>query len=850
MSWLDRLRRVFAADHVMDRRIDEEMAHHLEMRAAELMARGMKPEEAVRAARLAFGNRTAVAESTRAAHTVEWLEQAGRDLRFAARSLARQPGLVLTALASLALGIGVNTAIFATVDAVALRPLPIQNLDRLHVIEETKAGQPSNGNPLRLADWGAQVSGFEAVTGYYGDAPRLTGLGDPVRFDVLRVFGDYFRAVGGRPVAGRLFTEMERGGEPVAVLRAAAATRLFGAVDSALGRLVTLDGAGYTVVGVMPDATYPTDVAAWIPAARGLQQGSRAASFLLTVGLLAPGRDPADVEGELALVQARLARAHPATDAERRATLKPLQAALLGPTRAGMLVVQGIALLVLAIACLNLASLFLARAAARHRESAIRAALGAGRGSLVRLYLVEGLLLGVVGGLLGVGVAALATPVLRAVDLPIDLPRLGSAALDLRAIGFAVVLSLAAILVFGTAPALAAARGSLVPALGRMAPRNRLRGAIVAAQAGLAVMLLLAAGALVAGVRRLDHARGYAPEGVLTVRTSFSWGTPPGAIHDFSARALESFAAMPGVRAVGLADRLPLEGGSQSSPVTVAGRILPPALDQRDVRIRAVSPGYFAAMGIPMASGRALGGRATAVVNEAFAHEWLGDRPLGRRVTFFNDQTVEVVGVVAGVRQSALADQVEPEIFIDAGETYWPLLVFLLRTGDDPMALAGNVRDRVREIDPGLVIDAMAPMTDALDDLTRTPRLVSTLVTGFAAVALLLVAVGLAGILTGYVNQRTTEIGVRLAIGAGPGAIVRQVAGHGYRLVSGGLVAGAVAWVLFGRLLEKLPVEVRPDDPILLMAGIGSFLVLAGLGCLLPAWRAARVDPVIALRAD
>lgn len=850
MSWWSRLRRVFLVDRELEQRIDEEMAYHVEMRAAELRARGMTPDQALRAARLAFGNSTAVAERTRSAHTVEWLEGAVRDLRFAARSLSRQHGLVATAVVSLALGIGVNTAIFAVVDAVALRPLPIANLDRLYAIEETKAGQTSNGNPRRLADWGAQVAGFEAVTGYYGDAPLLTSAGEPVRLDVLRVFGDYFHAIGARPLAGRLFSPGERGGEPVALVRAAAAVRLFGSADSALGRLLTLDSAGYTVVGVMPDDTYPADVAAWIPAARDLQQGARSASFLFTVGLLAPGRDVAAVERELALVQGRLGRAYPATDAERTARLEPLQTSILGSTRAAMVAVQGIALLVLAIACLNLASLFLARAAQRQRESAIRAALGAGRGSLVRLYLVEALLLGAVGGGIGIGVAALATPVLRALDLPFDLPRLGSAALDARSIGFAVVLSLGAMVLFGTAPAFAAARGSLVADLGRAAPRSRVRGLLIAAQAALAVVLLLGAGALVGGVRRLDLVRRGPVDQVLTVRMTYAWGTPAATVHGFSTRALESFATIPGVRAVGLADRLPLEGGSQSSPVAVPGRSLPPELDQREVRVRAVSPGYFAAMGLPLTAGRTLGGRATAVVNEAFAREWLGDRPLGRRVTFFGDQSAEVVGIVPGVRQSALVDRIEPEIYIDARETYWPILVFLLRTSDDPATLAAAVRDRVREIDPGMVIDAVAPMSAAIGALTRTPRLAAGLVTGFAVVALLLVAVGLAGILTGYVNQRTTEIGVRLAIGASPFAIVRQVAGHGYRLVGGGVLVGAAAWVFLGGLIERMPVETRPDDPWLLLAGVGSFLVLAGIGCLMPAWRAARVDPAIALRAD
>ncbi|MGE0443280.1 MAG: ABC transporter permease [Gemmatimonadales bacterium] len=849
MSVWRRIRNAFRSDPAMDHRIDEEMDFHVEMRAAELEARGVEPAEARRRARIAFGNRTAQAESAREAHLAERLAGLVRNLRFAGRSLSRRPVLVVTAVLSLALGIGANVALFSVLDAVALRPLPIPNLPRIHAIRETKGGEATGGNPLRLADFGEQVSSFQAVTGYYGESPLARGTDGPVRVPVLRVFGDYFGVTGEGPIAGRLFTAAERSGEPVAVLRRAAAIRWFGAADSALGRTLELDGAGYTVVGVVGDGAYPADVDAWLPAGRDLQAGPRAASYLFTAALLAPGRTAADAAAELTLVQARLGRTYPDTDAERTARLEPLQQTLIGETRGTLLLVQSVAAALLLIACLNLAGLLLARSLERRRESAIRSALGAGRGGLIRLYFAESALLGGAGSLAGIGVTALCLRLLRSASLPIDLPRLAEAGLDARALGAAAFLGFLATAVFGTAPAFAAARGSLLPALERSASANRGRSALVTLQAGLALLLLLAAGALLGAVRGLEPMPGFRAERIVAARIAFGWGTPDATIHQFSTRALESFAAIPGVRAVGLTDRLPLGGGTQSSPVTVVGRDLPPELDLQSVGVRAVSPGYFTALGIPIISGRNLGEPRTAVVNEPFARRWLGDQPLGRRVTYFGDNTVEVVGVVPGIRQSALVADAEPELFINAGETYWPLLNFVLAAGAD-QDLGPAIRERVREIAPEQIVDSVEPLTAALSGATRTPRLISRLFGIFAALAIALVGIGLAGLLASYVGQRTRELGIRLAVGARPGRIASQVAWQGLRLVLIGAAAGAAAWIWVRQALARLPVAIDLDDPVLLGGGL---MVLLGIGIavsLIPAWRGARIDPVTALRTD
>lgn len=850
MSWLRRVRNTFRRPAALDERIDEEMALHLEMRAAELEARGLSAEAARREARRAFGSPSAHADAARDTREVEWLARWLRDLRYAVRNLTRRPGLVATALLSLGLGVGANVAIFTVLDAVALRPLPIPTLDRLYLVSESKAGEPTGGNPLRLRDWREQVTGFAAATGYYGEDLMLAGFGDPVRIPVLRLFGDYLTTFGERPVAGRGFTEVESAGEPVALLRASVAARRFGSPAAAVGRLLTLDGAGYTVVGVLGDRAYPADVDAWLPAGRELQQGPRVASYLEIAALVRTGRTAGDAERELGLVQARLARTYPATDAERTASLVPYSEAKVGAVRSGILIIQGIAAAVLMIACLNLAGLLLARAGERQRESAIRAALGAGRGSLVRLYLAESALIGGAGGVLGLVVAAVAVRFIRLGSWPVALPRVTEAVLDGRAVAAAVAFTVAAVLSFGTAPALAAARGSLLPSLGRTAPRQRVRSAVVAVQAALAVVLLLAAGVLGASVRRLAADGPVFADRALAVRVNFPWTAPGARVHGFSARALASFAAIPGVRSVGLADRLPLEGGTQSGPVSVPGRALPPEFDTKSVSIRAVSAGYFAAMGLPFVAGATLGDRRTAVVNQEFAAEWLGDAPVGRRIVLQGRDTVSVVGVVPGARQAVAVGAVQPEVFIDARETFWPQLVFVLRTTALPTAVVSAVRDRVREIDPGLPIDAIAPLDAALAEATRPVRLLTGLVVAFAAVAVGLVGVGLFGILAGYVAQRRGEIGVRLALGARPATVGRQVAFHGLGLVGAGTAAGLIGWAWFGDLTRLLPVEVRPQAVGPILAGVGVFAVFAALACLIPAWRAARIDPATVLRTD
>ena len=851
MSWWRRAVRSLLGDRAMNERIDDEMAFHIEMRTQENLAAGMTPAAAARAARLAFGNRSVQTEETRDARALPWLENLSRDVRFGVRSLWRRPGLWMTGVLSLALGVGATTTAFSLLDAVALKPLPFPELGRLYVVAERKEGEAVGGNPLRMRDYGEQVGSFSAVAGYFGESAIITGPGEPERLDVRRTFGSYFEIFGPTLSSGRVFSVDERAGQPVLVVRERTAVRWFGSAAGALGRTVTVDGTGHTIVGIAGNTGYPADIDAWAPASAGLQAGPRRGSYLFTVAKLAPEATEAQAGAELALVLKRLGREYPETDGDREARLVPLQAQLVGDARTTGLVVLGIAAAVLLIACLNVASLLLARTMARRRESALRAALGAGTRSLVRLYLTESVVLAFAGGLLGVGLAWLAVPLVRSMDLPFQVPRLAEAAIDGRVLLFALGLMVISAAVFGTLPAIRAAKGSLVPSLNRAPPRARARDLIVVGQAALALAILVGAVTMLDGFLRLRGSSfGFDTEGVVTARINLAWGSDGAALADFRARTLEGLAAIPGVQSVGVVDRLPLEGGTQSGPVVVAGRTLAPELAAKSVSIRATSAGYFTTMGIPIVDGRPLGDRGTAVVNEEFARLFLGPEPIGERVTVSGDQQVEVVGVVRGVRQWATDEQIMPEISIRADETYWPLLVFVLKTDAPVAAIAPAIRARVLEIDPKQIIDEIKTMDDQLVGVAETPKILAGLLSAFAAVALILVTIGLYGILSGYVNNRIAEIAVRIALGATPVGLVGRIAGRGLRLALIGVGGGIGLSLLFGRVLAEFPVSLRTNEPGLLAIVAVFFLVIATIACVIPAWRAAWVDPAAVLRNE
>ena len=873
MGWLRRLGNSFWRRDSQYDLLAEEQEFHIEQRTRDNVAAGMSPAEARADARRRFGNTALLRDRTLDADRLAWADALARDVRLAGRTLSRRKGLVFTAVCSLALGIGANSAVFSVIDAVLLRPLPLPRPDRLVVIEESKHGEASGSNPARLADWASQVTDLAAVAGFYGEGLILTGGAEPVRLRAVRTFGRPLDVLGVRPLRGRGFTPAEEAGrsDRVALVGEGLWRRRFGADPRLLGRALTLSGQPYLVIGVVPDGLgYPADLDLLIPAPPDVQQTSRHAGFLKIVARMKPAATLAGLRAQLTTVARRLARQYPETDAGRGARPVPLREDQSGGARLPLLILLGTVAMVLLIACVNIASLLLARAAERQREAAIRAALGAGRGGLIRLYLVESLLLAVAGGGLGL---LLATALLTALKdlLPADTPRLASAHLDPRVVGFGLLLSLLCGLAFGLAPAWQASRRQSAGGLrdgvrsGTSAGELRTRRILVAVQVMLSVVLLVGVGLLAKSLFAMRGAPlGFRPDSVLTVKINFPWDTPKPRLESFAAQALESFAALPGVERVGLADRLPFEGGSQSGPIAVEGRPLSPQLAERPVSHRAASAGYFRAMDIPLRSGRFLrdgagpDGPREALVNEALAKAYFpAGEALGRRITFDVKPEkgqppvwFEIAGVVGDVRLTADQEAPMPEVFVLPRDTYWPLERFVLRAAGAPGALAPAVRRAVHRIDPDLPVDEIAGMDEAVDLATADSRVRVRLLAGFAVIALWLAALGLYGVLASDVAQRTHEIGVRLALGADPDRVSRAVLGKGLSIVLAGLLLGLGGSVALGRWLGALLFGVQPLDPTVLVGVSLTMLAVAAAASYLPASRAAEVDPGIALRHE
>lgn len=873
MGWVGRLRNsVWHRDSQYDL-IAEEQEFHIEQRTRDNIARGMPPAEARADAVRRFGNTALLKDRTLDADRLAWADALVRDARLALRTLSRRKGFAAAAVCSLALGIGANSAIFSIVDAVILRPLPLPDPHRLVVIEESENGEESGSNPARLADWARQVTGLQAVAGFYGEGLVFTGAGDPVRLDSVRTVGRPLAVLGVQPLRGRGFTPAEEAGrgDRVAMVGETAWRHRFGADPALIGRMLRLSGEPFLVIGIVPgDLGYPEDFDLLIPAPLDVQEASRQSGFLKVVARMKPGVALAGLQSQLDTVAARLARQYPDSDAGRAARPVLLQEDQNRGARQPLLVLLGTAALVLLIACVNIASLLLARAVERQRESSIRAALGAGRGGLIRLYLVESLMLAVAGGGLGLLIAQGSLAALKGL-LPANTPRLASAQLDGRVLGFSIVLSLLCGLAFGLAPAWQASRQMPGSGLrdgrrsGTSAGGLRTRRLLVAAQVTLSVVLLAGVGLL---ARSLFAMRGvplgFQPRSVLTLKINFPWNTPPDRLESFYGQALESFSAIPGVKAVGLVDRLPFEGGSQSGPIAIDGRPLPPRLVEKAVSHRAASADYFKTMGIPLRSGRFLseragpGGPREALINEALAKLYFpaGDA-VGRRVTFDvkpekGEPPVwfEVAGVVGDVRLTSDQTEPMPEVFVLPRDTYWPMARFVLRTEGTPSSVAPAARQAVHRIDRELVIDEIATLDEQVKLATADSGIRVYLLAGFAIVALWLASLGLYGVLAGDVGRRTHEIGVRLALGASTDRVALTVLGQGLAIVLAGLCLGLCGAVALGRWLGTLLFGVGPTDVPVLLAVSAVMLMVAGAASYLPALRAAGVDPGIALRHE
>ena len=873
--------------------VEEELRFHLEQVAAELAEAGWPAEEARVEARRRFGDLEGTraycrALGVRKERRMLWREtlaELGQDLRFAGRQLWKSPGFTLVAVATLALGIGATTAIFSVVDGVVLRPLPFEAPERLvrpYFVSQEGEKQAAFSVPNFL-DWRAASHTVADAAAHHGGTLNLSGGGgggggrEPERLQAAWVSANYFKVVGIRPLAGRTFAPGEDDGKSprVAVISEKLWRRRFGADPGALGRSLILSGNPYNLVGILRQGVQlPGAADVWVPFVFDPEEAkARGSVYFGSIARLAQGATLDQVRTESDVIGRRLAQQYPADNAGyfRTMTVMPLQEAMVGDVSKKLLLLLGAVALVLLIACANVANLLLVRAAAREGEIAVRVALGAGRARLVRQLLTESLVLALAGGLAGVGLAAWITRALVALG-PRGIPRLEQIRIDGTTLLFALGISLLTGFLFGLAPAFQTSKTDLAGVIregtrgSRGRAGTRARGTLVVVEMALAVVLLAGAGLLIRSFQRLQEVDpGFRPARVTTFNLELpeSRYLNSAGLRQVTAALLERLRALPGVDSVGAAVfGMPFSGSVNVLDFTVVGRAPRPAGQNESMRVGSASPDYFKTLGIRIVRGRAFGPRDRAgapqvvVINETAVRKFFpGEEPLGKRIELGMKadsvrQGGEIVGIVADVKQDALEAKVDPQLFVPYDQLPMESVAFVVRSTADPKTVAAAVQGTVRGVDPDLPVYGLQPMTEAVAAATSQSRFYMLLLGGFAAIALLLAAVGIYGVTAYGVRQRTQEIGIRMALGASRDRVLRMVVGQGMALALAGAAAGLAGAFLATRGLHSLLYEVSASDPATFVAVAAVLLAVAALASYLPARRAALTEPQLALKGE
>ena len=805
-----------------------------------------------------------------------------KDVRFALRMLRRTPGVAVAAIVALALGIGANTAIFSVVDGVLLRPLPYRDSRALVVLNGSFRAQGLAQIPIsvpELLDVQKGVPAFSSVGGYtQGDSNLSGGSGAPERVCAGAASASFFPTLGVQPALGRNFSvdEERQGHNHVAVIDDALWRQRFGADTAIVGKKLLLDNESFEIIGVLPRGFQidgPCDV--WAPLLTNDARLTRGSHFLRVIGRLAPGVTRAQLDGELAALSVRLSEAYPRNyrGASWSVHGKPLLDDVVGDARPALLMLLAAVAFVLLIACANVANLMLARAAARTREMAVRTALGAARGRLIRQMLTEALLLSLIGGALGLLLAVWGVDAMVALS-PDALPRASEIALDARVLAFTMGLSIATGLVFGLMPALSASRPDLTASLkdgsrGATSARGRLRQALVVAELALSLMLLVGTGLMARSFVRLRAVDpGFRPDHVLAMSVSL-----PSVTRDddeksrwvaFFTRATTRLGQLPGVRAVGAVTLLPLDNSSSDYSFEIEGYVPRSLADQPDNEAREVEGDYFGALGIPLVRGRLPAASddsqapRVVVINQAMAKRyWPNQEALGKRLRLNmgavgrTPEWSTVVGIVGDVHGFGLDQPAKAEMYFPHAQMRSASSMSIVaRTVGEPLDLAASARAALAEIDRQQPVFNVRTMNDLVARSLAQRRFSLLLMLIFAGVALLLAAVGIYGVMSYTVAQRTQEIGIRVALGATPANVLAMVVGDGMRLVAAGLALGLLGALAVTRLVSSMLYGVSATDVVTYAAIAVVLGAVALVATVIPARRATRVDPMLALRAD
>jgi predicted permease len=886
-SWLQTILRRSRLESEMD----AELRFHMEARAEDLARNGVPRQEALRRARLEFGGIETAKEECREARGASFIETLTQDMRFATRLLRKSPGFTAVAVLTLAVGIGASAAVFSLVNAILLKPLPYPESGRIVLPELVAPAGVNLGS--EYMPWGQlqfraltrDAHPFQAVSAFQNDSFNLTGAGEPSSLDGFRASQEFFPSLGVAPALGRAFiAEEDRPGHEFEVILSDRLWReRFAADRNILGRTVELNGSAYTVVGVMPAGfafprgeempstfNFPREPQLWVPLAVPAEP-KPGPSELAVIARLKPGVTIPQAQAAVNLITKHVEAQDHRYEGWFNMRVVPLQRQVVGDTRRPLQLMLGAVCIVLLIACSNVANLLLTRSLARRREFTVRTALGAGRARLVRQLLTESLLISLAAGAMGILISNAGIYFVKTLG-PSNIPRLREVTLDLPVLAFALGISLATGILFGLVPAIAAARENLVDSLkegsqksggSRISPR--LRNALLVSQVALALVLVVSAGLLTRTFFQLLGADGgFDAERVLTLQLplpSLKYADQNHIVTLFG-NLLERLRAIPGVQSAGIGETVPLGGEGESTVIRMPDH---PAANQKELpfaNFTVISPGYFSAIGTPLLRGRDFQETDTtdamplAIVNATMEKKyWPNQGAIGKQVGPGTTRypLLTIVGVVPDVKHTSLREETAPEMYVLYNQKPWPSMLDMrvaLRTKADPASITESVRENIHAIDPDLPLAKVATLATLVDDSMSQPRFSVFLLGLFGVLALLLASIGMYGVISYSVLQRTQEIGIRMALGAQRRNVFGMVLGQGARLAGLGIAIGLVAALGVTHLLAKFLYGVRPTDPLTFVGVSLLLLGIALLACYLPARRATRVDPMVALKYE